>query len=93
MALDVCSSSTDVPILPSRRLPASPVEPFPVDDPSTPPPPERWVILFYRDKNDAVGKNMSPANPHFENQLAKNLALALEDLAKSTSDDKHYDTY
>lgn len=55
--------------------------------------PERWVLLFYRDKNDAVGKNMSPSNPNFEPQLGKNLELALDDLAKSTATGKHYDTY
>ena len=31
-------------------------KPSPVDDPLAPSPLERWVILFYRDKNDAVGK-------------------------------------
>ena len=45
---------------------------------SAPPPPERWVLLFYRDKSDAVGKNMSPANPNFENQLAKNVGGGLK---------------
>lgn len=36
---------------------------------------------------------MTPANPNFENQLGKNLALALEDLVKSTAEAKRYDTY
>lgn len=62
-------------------------------EPSAPPPPERWVLLFYRDKSDAVGKNMTPTNPNFENQLGKNLALAVDDLARSTAGAERYDTY
>lgn len=43
-------------------------------------PPERWVLLFYRTKGDAVGENMSPKNPAFEAQLGRNLLEAIRDL-------------
>jgi len=62
-------------------------------EPSAPPPSERWVLLFYRNKNDVVGKNMTPANPNFESQLGRNLEIALSDLAHSTEKDKRYDSY
>src|SRR3954463_799133 len=39
---------------------------------SIPPVTDRWVLLFYRDKADAVGKNMTPKNSEFTRQLAKN---------------------
>jgi len=51
----------------------------------------RWVLLFYRDKSDRVGLNMSPKNPEFTIQLAKNLQAALEDLGTSTADNPKYD--
>ena len=52
----------------------------------TPPPlpPERWVLLFYRDKGDEVGENMSHKNRAFGVQLEKNMTIALEDLSAST---------
>ena len=56
-----------------------------------PPKTERWVLLFYRNKADSVGKNMSPKNPKFVTQLARNLQSALEDLANSTPDAPKYD--
>lgn len=70
------------------RRPAAPVQ-----GTSATAAPERWVLLFYRDKNDVVGKNMSPANPNFETHLGKNFALAIEDLAQSTTEDQRYDIY
>ena len=48
--------------------------------------PERWVLLFYRDKRDSVGENMSHKNPSFVAQLDKNLKLVLSDMAASTTD-------
>jgi hypothetical protein len=52
---------------------------------------ERWVLLFYRNKSDRVGKNMSPKNPEFVAQLGKNLRLAIDDIATSTETDPKYD--
>lgn len=87
---------------PAPPKPAAPAKPktSPKADTSSgsaeslaPPPPERWVLLFYRDKSDAIGKNMSPANPHFEHQLGKNFQLALSDLINSTEKEKRYDSY
>lgn len=49
-----------------------------------PPLPERWVLLFYRDKGDEVGENMSPKNPAYGAQLERNMALALQDLLADT---------
>ena len=37
-------------------------------------------LLFYRDKSDAVGANVSPKNPAFSIQLKKHLALLSEDI-------------
>jgi len=37
-------------------------------------------LLFYRDKQDAVGANISPKNPAFSTQLKKHLALLSEDI-------------
>jgi hypothetical protein len=37
-------------------------------------------LLFYRDKSDAVGANVSPKNPAFSMQLKKHLALLSEDI-------------
>jgi hypothetical protein len=39
-------------------------------------------VLFYRDKNDLVGENMSPKNAAFNNQLSKHLDLLREDILK-----------
>lgn len=44
------------------------------------PPTERWVLLFYRDKGDEVGDNMSPKNPAYVAQLERNLVQAIQDL-------------
>jgi hypothetical protein len=52
---------------------------------------DRWVLLFYRDKSDEVGKNMSPKNPDFVEQLGKCLQAALVDLAESTPTEPKYD--
>lgn len=52
---------------------------------------ERWVLLFYRDKSDRIGNNMSPKNPDFTQQLAKNLQAAMDDLANSTPEHPRYD--
>jgi hypothetical protein len=52
--------------------------------------PERWVLLFYRDKSDSVGRNMSPKNPEFTSQLMRNLGLALDDIANSTPTNPRY---
>jgi hypothetical protein len=54
---------------------------------------DRWVLLFYRDKSDNVGKNMSPNNAEFTRQLAKNLSLAIQDIANSTADNPRYDLF
>jgi hypothetical protein len=54
---------------------------------------DRWVLLFYRDKSDRVGKNMSPKNADFTRQLATNLSLAIHDLANSTADSPRYDLF
>lgn len=48
--------------------------------PPAPLPPERWVLLFYRDKGDEVGDNMSPKNPAYVAQLERNLIQAIQDL-------------
>jgi hypothetical protein len=37
-------------------------------------------LLFYRDKNDEIGANVSPKNPAFRTQLKKHLALLREDI-------------
>jgi hypothetical protein len=37
-------------------------------------------LLFYRDKNDAVGRNASMANPSFRSALEKHLSLLNEDI-------------
>jgi len=43
-------------------------------------------LLFYRDKNDAVGANVSPQNPAFRTQLQKHLALLHEDITTNSVD-------
>lgn len=37
-------------------------------------------LLFYRDKNDELGANLSPKNPVFAGQLKKHLALLKADI-------------
>lgn len=37
-------------------------------------------LLFYRDKNDPVGENVSPKNPEFQKQLKKHLRFLREDI-------------
>ena len=37
-------------------------------------------LLFYCDKNDDIGANVSPKNPAFRTQLKKHLALLREDI-------------
>lgn len=43
-------------------------------------------LLFYRDKSDAVGANVSPKNPAFTKQLKKHLALLHEDIKTNQVD-------
>ena len=43
-------------------------------------------LLFYRDKGDAVGANVSPKNPAFSTQLKKHLALLSEDIKTNRVD-------
>ena len=38
------------------------------------------ILLFYRSKNDKVGKNITIKNKDFEKQLDKHLSLVLEDI-------------
>jgi hypothetical protein len=59
--------------------------------PAKPGEPERWVLLFYRDKSDSVGKNMSHKNPDFARQLNTRLREALTDLAESTPEAPKYE--
>lgn len=40
-------------------------------------------LLFYRDKNDPIGANISNQNPAFRIQLRKHLALLLEDINRN----------
>lgn len=42
--------------------------------------------LFYRDKSDAVGANVSPKNPAFTTQLKKHLAPLQEDIKTNQVD-------
>ncbi len=51
----------------------------------------RWVLLFYRDKSDEVGKNMSPKNSEFVVQLKKNLQAAIQDISESTRENPKYE--
>lgn len=44
-------------------------------------------LLFYRDKNDAVGANISPKNTAFATQLEKHLALLHSDIATGHFDE------
>ncbi len=37
-------------------------------------------LLFYRDKNDDIGANITPKNPAFANQLKKHLVLLKTDI-------------
>lgn len=72
---------------------APPVAVPTMSTPSPPSGPERWVLLFYRDKSDVIGKNMSAKNAEFVKQLAKHLTLALDDFAKSDAQTKHYEVF
>jgi len=40
-------------------------------------------VLFYRDKKDAVGENMSPKSTAFNAELEKHLELLREDILKN----------
>lgn len=40
-------------------------------------------LLFYRDKNDPIGRNASTGNPAFRSALLKHLALLEEDIASA----------
>lgn len=44
-------------------------------------------LLFYRDKNDAVGANISPKNTAFTKQLEKHLALLKADIEADRFDE------
>lgn len=44
-------------------------------------------LLFYRDKKDDVGANVSPKNPAFVRQLEKHLALLRTDIAAGHFDE------
>jgi hypothetical protein len=59
----------------------------------SPQAPDRWVLVFYRDKGDPVGDNMSNKNATFESQLEKNMTRALGDLAASTSENPLYERF
>lgn len=52
---------------------------------------ESWILLFYRNKADSLGQNMSSRNPEFRKQLLKNLAAATGDLVNSTPQAPRYD--
>ncbi len=41
---------------------------------------EDFMLLFYRDKDDAIGKNITIANPTFKKELVKHIDLLLADL-------------
>ena len=41
---------------------------------------EDFMLLFYRDKNDAIGKNITIANPIFKKEISKRIDLLLADL-------------
>lgn len=51
----------------------------------------RWVLLFYRDKSDVVGRNMSAKNKVFILQLKKNLLAAIQDISESTPEEPKYE--
>jgi hypothetical protein len=75
-----------------RHAPPPPA-PQPGDKPVDPPMPERWVLLFYRDKSDSIGKNLSAKNPDFAPQLERNLKMALDDLAVSTRENPLFEMF
>ena len=54
---------------------------------------ERWVLVFYRNKGDLVGDNMSHKNRAFGAQLEKNLTNALGDLLASTPANPLYEQF
>lgn len=41
---------------------------------------EDFMLLFYRDKNDPIGKNITIANQAFKKELSKHIDLLLFDL-------------
>lgn len=41
---------------------------------------EDFMLLFYRDKNDAIGKNITISNPAFKEEVSKHIDLLLADL-------------
>ena len=55
--------------------------------------PERWVLVLYRNKGDAVGENMSHKNAAFESQLEKNMTRALGDILASTLEKPLYEKF
>lgn len=55
--------------------------------------PERWVLLFDRDKADPVARNMTSKNPAFVAQLDRNLRDALTGLTASTPDELRYEVF
>jgi hypothetical protein len=59
----------------------------------SPQAPDRWVLVFYRDKGDPLGDNMSNKNATFESQLERNMKRALGDLAASTSENLLYERF
>jgi hypothetical protein len=55
--------------------------------------PERWVLVFYRNKGDPVGDNMSSKNASFVSQLERNMTRALRDLTASTPETPLYEKF
>ena len=51
------------------------------------------MLLFYRQKGDPVGDNMSHKNPDFVTQLERNLTGALADLLGSTPAHPQYEQF
>ena len=47
-------------------------------------------FLFYRDKNDSVGKNIALQNPEFKKQLGKHLALLAADIENGNLDVREF---
>lgn len=39
-----------------------------------------FMLLFYRDKNDKIGKNITIANPEFKKAISKHIDLLIKDL-------------
>ena len=51
------------------------------------------MLVFYRNKGDPVGDNMSHKSTAFESQLEANLTRALGDLASSTQEKLLYERF